>query len=637
MGIRYRPEIDGLRAIAVTSVVFFHAFPNWLTGGFIGVDIFFVISGYLITSIILSEMTDGSFSFLGFYERRARRILPPLFAVMISTIPLAWMMMLPKAAKEYSISVVSSLFFSSNFWFLSEDSYWAEPSQLKPFLHTWSLSVEEQFYFIFPFLMLILFKFLSANILRVLIYVALLLVVLTEFLSHSHTKFAFYMLPTRGWELWTGVIVAVLEVKNYPPLNRYLIKTLPLCGLLMMMFSIVFFDETTRHPSIITLIPIIGSAFIIRYSVEGCIIKKLLSNKFLVGIGLISYGLYLWHYPIFAFSLIGDSFSSILGKFILILGSLILSIFSFYLIERPFRNNAVVSKKTLISLLSFSFIAIFAFNFVSIATDGEIWRYEKWQLNFFEKDRGKNGTFANYVETKYNLNAKDKAFSSSSKPKLLIIGDSFSQDFYNVLLESGLLKDIEISAHYIPTNCKNIPSYYSHILSEVIASKDQTSCNKIIRLGSASLNNKIAAADAVMVASNWDDFAVDYIVELQDIIQQNGAGNTVFIGKKSFPTLTSYELSKLNIDSIRNLKKAIDVESFNVIGRMKKIESLKLLDIHGLICGDSIYCPVSTPEGYLISYDGGHLTREGAVYVGNLLLKNERFVNFWHSFSNLKL
>jgi len=163
MNIKYRSEIDGLRAIAVLAVVFFHAeFTIWgvnpFKGGFVGVDVFFVISGYLITSIILTDLNQNRFSFLKFYVRRARRILPALFTVMLVPVPFSWIYMFPNAMKEYAGSLLSSLFFGSNFWFGYEDSYWAGPGDLKPFLHTWSLSVEEQFYILFPVALLILWR-----------------------------------------------------------------------------------------------------------------------------------------------------------------------------------------------------------------------------------------------------------------------------------------------------------------------------------------------------------------------------------------------------------------------------------------------------------------------------------------------
>lgn len=176
--LTYRPEIDGLRTVAVISVILFHAefFVNdemLFKGGFIGVDVFFVISGYLITSILLKGLAQGTFSFKDFYERRARRILPILFTVMLVTIPFAWVYLLPKAMTDYANSIIYSLFFSSNIWFWLEDSYWAEPSTLKPFLHTWSLAVEEQFYIVTPFLLLFLWKYARHQMLTIFAVISL--------------------------------------------------------------------------------------------------------------------------------------------------------------------------------------------------------------------------------------------------------------------------------------------------------------------------------------------------------------------------------------------------------------------------------------------------------------------------------
>ena len=217
--IKYRPEIDGLRTIAVTSVILFHAEfslsgKNIVAGGYLGVDVFFVISGYLITSIILRSLDNQSFSFLNFYERRARRILPILLTVMLATLPLAWTVLYPQELKEYANSLLYSTFFSSNFWFFSEDPYWAADSSLKPFLHTWSLAVEEQFYFIMPVLLVGLNKYAKKALLPVLSVILFSSLVLANWASDEYPQFSFYMLPTRMWELLAGTILAVLEVRR---------------------------------------------------------------------------------------------------------------------------------------------------------------------------------------------------------------------------------------------------------------------------------------------------------------------------------------------------------------------------------------------------------------------------------------
>ncbi len=215
MRIQYRPELDGLRTIAVVAVILYHAqitiFDNQpFQGGFIGVDIFFVISGYLITSIILKELvTTGSFSFKYFYERRIRRILPVLIFVMLVSLPFAWIFLLPNSFIDFSRSILYSLGFSSNFYFWSSGQvYGAENSLLKPFLHTWSLSVEEQYYILFPLVLLITFKFLRKYLIHILILGFFISLFIADWGSKNYPSFNFYVLPTRAWELLAGSILA---------------------------------------------------------------------------------------------------------------------------------------------------------------------------------------------------------------------------------------------------------------------------------------------------------------------------------------------------------------------------------------------------------------------------------------------
>src|SRR5210317_2212445 len=316
MKLIYRPEIDGVRAIAVVAVILYHSqisiFGHQLfKGGFIGVDIFFVISGYLITSIILKELvTTGSFSFKHFYERRIRRILPALLFVMLVSLPFAWMYLLPSSFIDFSKSILYSLGFTSNFYFhYSGQQYGAESGLLKPFLHTWSLSVEEQFYILFPIVLLVTFKYFKKFLIHILILGFLISLGLAEWGSKNHPSFNFYILPTRGWELLAGSILAYFEItKGHRSKNYILNSILPFTGLILIGHSILFFNDEMFHPSFYTLSPIIGVCLIIWFSNKDELITKILSTKLFVGIGLISYSLYLWHYPIFAYARIIELF-----------------------------------------------------------------------------------------------------------------------------------------------------------------------------------------------------------------------------------------------------------------------------------------------------------------------------------------
>lgn len=310
MKLTYRPEIDGLRAIAVGVVILYHAqitiFGHQpFKGGFIGVDIFFVISGYLITSIILKELlTTGYFSFKYFYERRIRRILPTLLFVMLVSLPFVWMYLLLSSFVDFSKSILYSLVFSSNFYFhYSGQQYGGEDGSLKLFLHTWSLSVEEQYYILFPIVLLVTFKYFKKYLIYILLFGFVFSLGLADWGSRNHSSFNFYVLPTRMWELLAGSILAYFEItKGHRSKYQTLNLILPIIGFLLIGHSILFFNNKMFHPSFYTLSPIIGVCLIIWFSHKNESITKLLSTKLFVGIGLISYPLYLWHYPIFAFN-----------------------------------------------------------------------------------------------------------------------------------------------------------------------------------------------------------------------------------------------------------------------------------------------------------------------------------------------
>ena len=378
MKLNYRPEIDGLRAIAVGAVILYHAQITIFgykpfKGGFIGVDIFFVISGYLITSIILKELvTTGSFSFKHFYERRIRRILPALLFVMLASLPFAWMYLLPGSFVDFSKSILYSLGFSSNFYFhYSGQQYGAESGLLKPFLHTWSLSVEEQYYILFPIVLLITYKFFRKYLIHILTFGFIISLGLAEWTSRNYPSISFYFIHTRMWELLAGSILAYFEItKGHRSKNQLLNITLPTIGLILISHSIIFFDNDIFHPSFFTLSPIIGVCLIIWFSNKDELITKVLSTKLFVGIGLISYSLYLWHYPIFAFSrIIGFVQESLFKQLLLGIIILILSIISYVLVERPARNKKYNSN-FIIKFLSITILIIFTFNLIGIFNNG---------------------------------------------------------------------------------------------------------------------------------------------------------------------------------------------------------------------------------------------------------------------------
>lgn len=353
--MRYRPEIDGLRAIAVLAVIFYHAGFHGFSGGYVGVDIFFVISGFLITSIIMRDLTTGRFSFAHFYERRARRILPALFLVMATSIPFAWLLLTPYQMKDYAQSMVSIPFFASNIFFFLKSGYFEQASELKPLIHSWSLAVEEQYYIIFPFILILIHKWRAAKIYIVICAIILLSLICAEWLKNYNESANFFLLPSRMWELGIGALLAIyFKGRDNSPRGA---ETLSCLGIVMICGAVFLFNEHTPHPSLVTLVPVIGTALVIYAAREGTFVYKLLSLRGVVLLGLMSYSAYLWHQPIFAFARLhidAPLYSPIYG--LLICLTFILSWYSWQYVEKPFRNKKRISRRTLILFTVFASI-----------------------------------------------------------------------------------------------------------------------------------------------------------------------------------------------------------------------------------------------------------------------------------------
>lgn len=364
--IGYRREIDGLRAIAVISVVAYHAELTWfnnqlLSGGFLGVDIFFVISGFLITRIILDDINSSSFSFLSFYDRRIRRILPALFSVLSLTSIGAWLFLLPKALEEFGDSLLGSLFFYSNIVFLLEDSYVAEASQTKPLLHTWSLAVEEQFYLIVPIFLLLIFKYFRASAQWMLLMLALASFLFALWATQFASELSFFLLPSRMWELLCGSILAsMMRPSARESRSSWLIEAVIFFGLLAIVVSLSLLDKNISHPSWPTLIPVFGTVILLKYGDRSDLAQKALANAPMVYLGKLSYSFYLVHFPIFAFARVAEVEPSLRTKALCIAVSILAAHLSFRFVEVPFRRHIKPS-------LTYSFIGILMSGLIILA------------------------------------------------------------------------------------------------------------------------------------------------------------------------------------------------------------------------------------------------------------------------------
>ncbi len=379
----YRRELDGLRALAVIGVLFYHS--NFgvkgialMRGGYLGVDIFFVLSGFLITGIIRQAMDNHDFTFRNFYIRRIKRIVPAYFFILAIVAIGAYFFILPSELVKFAESLKSALYFGSNYFFYGEDSYIAASSIHKPLLHTWSLSVEWQFYIVYPFLFWLIYRFCRRYTFFILLVSGILSFLLAQWASRNSPDFAFYLLPTRAWELlFGGMLVLVNRERMFSTCKGKvgkLIGYLPFIGLLLITASMVFISDKVEHPSFLTVIPVAGTVLFILFCREGEIVTRFFSLKPVVFVGLVSFSLYLWHQPIFVFFRFMKYDQM---RFLQFAGLSAISVFLAWLtyrfVETPFRRGDLGRIKIGFLVLFGGFCTFFSYQV--IANDGFASRY----------------------------------------------------------------------------------------------------------------------------------------------------------------------------------------------------------------------------------------------------------------------
>ena len=467
----YKPEIDGLRALAVIGVIFYHS--ELLPGGFLGVDIFFVISGYLITSIIYKEyLKEKKFSFTNFYQKRIRRLLPALFFVILISSIVAYNFLLPSFFKEYVYSIIFSFFFSSNIYFHYEgQSYGANILSIKPFLHTWSLAIEEQFYLIFPLFFIIIAKFYFKNISLIIILVALISIIFSISIGNSHPSFNFYMLPSRAWELLAGSVLAILHAKKRGIYKKDSIswKLFSKVGFILIIYSFIFFKGAGSLPIYYSAFPVIGCCLIIHYNNKKDLIIRFLSSKPMVGIGLISYSLYLWHHPILSFDkILNISNENILIKACLVILSIFLAVLTYFFVEKPFRKKEFYSTKKLIIIFSASIFLFSSILLSSIDTQKEKFPQIAYELH--EKTWFKTKQFLKpcFQRKKYfcSFNKKD------NNDKVFLMGNSVMASIQEETKKSLELRGL----NFVPMTRAVVKgsSYYENRKNKILKTKNST-------------------------------------------------------------------------------------------------------------------------------------------------------------------
>lgn len=588
----YRSDIDGLRAIAVVSVIIFHL--GFLRNGYLGVDIFFVISGYLITGISFNELSDGKFSILSFYERRIRRIIPLVLVTTTVAFVLGLFFMLPDDLENLSQSVFASNFSVNNILMkITSADYWAVKNDYKPLMHTWSLGVEEQFYLLYPFIFFYLDKGKKNFILPLLIFLSILSLFL--FLSSSNTASKFYFLQYRFFELAVGGICAIYFTGKENFINERC-SSIYLYTSIIILILIIYFNPIKSNEIKVVITVLFTAVILVTgnffYNVNS-LYKSLFSNKLITFIGKISFSLYLWHQIVFAFTryFVVDEISIIIS-IILITITIILSVLSYYLIENPFRNKSKFKAKPLLISLAVCLFFITASSLYVYMIGGVIKNIPELGIN--EKNRNKKLNFfssQNNIHIEYNENVRklNKPFLSDTatimkknKIKVLVIGDSYGRDFANILLSSSFREKLEIS--------------YSDLQNR---SADE------LRI---SLKN-----------SDFIFFGGQIPPSMDKVFEYNLDTNKLWIiGTKDFGNSNGLHYNR----KIKNYSAYTTVMKSGVLkinNEYKSIWGDKYIDLIELIKDHNEKVLVFTPDGKFISQDTNHLTEFGAIYFAQLL------------------
>jgi peptidoglycan/LPS O-acetylase OafA/YrhL len=436
--MKYRREIDGLRALAVISVMLYHAGFKAFSGGYVGVDIFFVISGYLITSNIVSEKELGTFSLLNFYERRARRILPALFFVMAICIPVAWALLSPWDLHEFSTALIAVCLFISNILFMRGGGYFEDAVELNPLIHTWSLSVEEQYYVLFPLFILIFWRFGKGWLIGLLAIIAITSLSVCQWGAYYKPVMTYFLLPTRGWEIAIGAFAAFF-LKQDKGYHKTFSQIMSAIGLFMVFISVFLFNKRTPFPSLYTVLPTVGAVVIILFGKPPTLAGKVLGSQILVGIGLISYSAYLWHQPLLAFTrYVSLSEPSWIIKGFVLLFTFNLAFFTWKYVEQPFKNRVRYPRHKIFKFClscGFFFISIGLFSRYVFSVNGP----GNPELITAQTLSNHNGVIASNMDER--LFIKSRIRIEKQNPNVILVGSS---------------RIMQIGRHNLKDDCLNL-------------------------------------------------------------------------------------------------------------------------------------------------------------------------------------
>ncbi|XIA66572.1 acyltransferase family protein [Bradyrhizobium sp. TZ2] len=592
--MKYRADVDGLRALAVVPVVLYHIGVPGFGGGFVGVDIFFVISGYLICGMIDADLRNGTFSLGDFYKRRILRILPALFVMFLATTVLAYIYFLPVELEDYSKSLASAIGSVSNIFFAGTAGYFDAPAETKPLLHTWSLGVEEQFYLITPLFMLFAYRFLPRHAKLLFAVVAALSLAAAYAVSHRNQTFVFYLTPFRAWELALG---ALLAIKFIPAPKTELSKTI--CGVIgmLLLLGVILLGSPSAPLLLMTSLASVGAVMVIASSERGpSVAGKLLSIRPMVFIGLISYSLYLWHWPLIVFQRTDALFFSELSgltRTALIAAMIGIAWLSWKFVEMPFRaKGREVSRHTVFGVTGSATVSALALCGLILLVGGAPFRFPERvvaigsYLAYDPKPAFRAGQC--YLSTnRQQLDVENCMKLDRTRPNYLLVGDSHAAHLWFGL--SSAMADVNVM-QATASGCRPAVMPVSLL--------DTRACPKLMQFvfNDFLANNKI---DKVLLSASWKD---------EDI-----------------PGLVDGALPRLLVDGImRNKPVAQGMRTSGIWERdqaMRRIVAARgaaYLSVYDSVCRDG-RCDEFADGDIPLQFDAGHLTAEGSMEVARRL------------------
>jgi len=630
--LKYRPDIDGLRAVAILSVLTFHLWPWRVSGGFVGVDVFFVISGYLISAILFSEVATGRFSVLGFYDRRIRRIFPALFVMLIVLSAVIGLFLLPNEFVDYAKSVIAATTSSSNFYFWRHSGYFDAPMS-KPLLHTWSLAVEEQFYLLFPIFLLITRRFFPKRLKQVVVLLFSTSLAASVAILHYNPTTAFYMPYTRAWELLLGTVISLGFFPRLQP--AWVRNAATLLGIGMIAYSALRFSPETPFPGLAAVLPCAGSALIIGAGESGStLVGKALSWRPMVFIGLISYSLYLWHWPVIILNDLGLSvnFSDFVPQtwaFVLLMqrGSrtvellicFVLAILSWRFVERPFRNRPRrIERMPLFALSAAVMVVLLLCSATVIYASGFPARFPRRAVQVASFRTPPDSIVGQLGDCVITYDNQDTVFENgqclqrvSNKDTYLLLGDSHAAALWDGLRTSLPNSNVVLAAAW---GCP--PSVHPEILQEHLGEVGAL-CNNMMQF----IFQKYLPSNPIkglLVEARWKSKDLNGVEGIVDWAQERSI-NVILIGPVAeydapLPRLLAYAIARNEPDlprqHLQSYSSLVDEQMRNLAENKWHVSYISL---YQATC-QSDHCLEYADEknGIPLLKDGDHLTADGS-------------------------